>query len=219
MSVPTKGTINASTPLMNGSSTTISNVQVNSGNDRLLVLLLTTSNQQTHSSVTYGTESMTELTQITRGGGLSAQMSFWYIKNPIASSANAVITFSGGLYISISVYFQAFTNSGGVGQYSNVGGGTSPRDGTLTVQQDSLIMTTGACGAPIDTMQIPTGNNRPFISHTVTKNVGNAISENVGHNAGTIDVRNSASNNISIDSYEIKGLAGSGSSRRRIIIC
>ena len=229
MAAPTIGYTKATNPTSNGTSIDIPNVSVNSGNDRILVLFLTTPKPSgnvngTHNAVTYGGQTMTNHSNITRAGGLSSRMSCWYIVNPTSTQATVTITFGGtGLFGSISCYFQAFTNCGGLGQKALSGGATSPRTGTLTVEQDSLIVTTSTSGALILTMQIPDGTNKSFVTHNTGKQVGIAFSESTnpttGFNAGTISLRTTAANSVSLDRFEIKGLGGSGSSRRRIIIC
>lgn len=224
MAVPTKGSLKTSRVTPGSSSTTtVTNVTVNSGNNRLLVLQLSTNNLRTHDAVTYGTggsaQSMTRLHSINRGG-LSTRMSFWYLENPNVGSASAVITLSGSMFNPISICFRAFTDSGGIGNFVNLGGGSSPRTGDITVEQDSLIMLTSCSNTNIQTQQIPTGTNQTFVLHNINKRVScSAISSNAGHNAGAISTTSTAGSNCTLDRVEIKGLSGGGSSRRRIIIC
>jgi len=214
MAVPTKGSVKTGSPTPGGSNPyTFSNVTVNSGNNRLLVLQLTTNDLRNHNSVTYGTgaaaQSMTSLFKIHRGG-LDMKMSFWYLENPNVGTANAIINLGGSMYNPISICFRAFTDSGGIGNHVNTNGGSSPRTGNITVEQDSLIMMTSSSTTNIQTQQIPTGTNQSFVSHNINRRVGcSAISSNAGHNAGSISTRATAGSNLTMDRVEIKGINSS----------
>ena len=59
---------------------------------------------------------------------------------------------------SYSLHIRSFTNSGGVGASTRTGGQSTPNNGSLTVEDDSLIMITSCSINAITSQQIPTGN-------------------------------------------------------------
>lgn len=219
MAAPTKGNTTNANPTPGANSHTIAHTQ-DTGSNRLIIAQFTMSNSRNYTGCTYGGQAMTQLYQINRGG-LSQKMAFFYLVDPPTGNNDIVVSFSGAQWNPISIHIRSFTDSGGVGASTRTGGQSTPHSGDITVEEDSLIMITSCSNSVILTQQIPTGTNRTFTSHNVNKQVATgAISANAGHSAGTINVRStSASANITLDRTEIKGLGGSSSSRRRIIIC
>jgi hypothetical protein len=219
MAVPTKGnaTTNNSTP--GGSFRNQAHTQ-NTGSGGLIVAQFTMSNGVSYSSATYGGVAMTQLYQINRSG-LGQRMAFFYLENPPTGSNTLRVNFSGSQWNPLSTHIRSFTNSGGVGASTRTGGQATPNNGSLTVEDDSLIMITSCSINAITSQQIPTGTNQSYTQHNTNRQVATgAISSNAGHSAGSILLRATATfGNISLDRTEIKGLGGSGSSRRRIIIC
>lgn len=219
MAAPTKGNVTNANPTPGANSKTQAHNH-NTGSGGLIVAQFTMSNSRNYSGCTYGGQSMTKLYEINRGG-LSQKMAFFYLENPPTGNNNLVVSFSGSQWNPISIHIRSFTGSGGVGASARTGGSATPNTQTLTVEEDSLIMTTSCSNAVILTQQIPQGTNRTFTSHNTNKQVATgAISADGGHSAGTISLRATAgSGNLTLDRTEIKGLGGGGGSTRRIIIC
>lgn len=202
------------------SNTTINQTPANSffqtnfnhstGNNRLLIFRFTMSNARTYTSCTYGGVAMTQLYQINRGG-LSQRMAFFYLENPPTGTNILRINFNGSVWNPISVLGQNFNDCGGIGNYLNTGGTTTPNTQNLTVSQDSLILISSCSINTILTQQIPTGTNKPFVSHNTNRQVSvGAISSSSGENAGIISLRATCSTgSITLDRVEIKGLGGS----------
>ena len=209
MAVPTKGNVTSANPTPGGNSKTQAHTQ-NTGSDGLIVAQFTMSNSRTYTSCTYGGQAMTQLYQINRGG-LSQRMAFFYLENPPTGNNNLVVGFNGSQWNPISMHIRSFTNSGGVGASTRVGGQTTPNNGSLTVEDDSLIMITSCSINAISTQQIPTGTNRTFTSHNTNRQVATgAISEDAGHSAGSILLRSTSTfGSITLDRTEIKGLSSS----------
>tara|TARA_Y100001937_G_C7125552_1_gene334741 strand:- start:1113 stop:1775 length:663 start_codon:yes stop_codon:yes gene_type:complete len=220
MAAPTKGNTTNANPTPGANSHTIAHTQ-NTGSNRLLVVQLTMANTVNYSGVTYGGQALTQLHNTNRGG-LSQRMAFFYLVDPPTGNNNCVISFTGSQWNPVSIHIRSFTDSGGVGNYVRSGASSTPNTKSITVSQDdSLIMITSCSTYSILTQQIPQGTNRNFVTHNTNKQVATgAISANAGHSAGTVSLRATSSQvSLSLDRVEIKGLAGSGSSRRRIIIC
>ena len=211
MSVPTKGntTNSSATPGANFKNYTHNQ---NTGSDGLVVVQLTMANNRTYSGAIYGGQAMTQLYQINRGG-FGQRMAFFYLENPPTGSNTLRVNFDNSVWNGVSVNIRSFTNSGGIGADIQTGGQSSPHNGSLTVEEDSLILMSSCCVNVILTQQIPTGTNRTFTTHNVNRQVASgAISANAGHSAGSVSLRaTSASGNLSLDRIEIKGLGGSSS--------
>lgn len=209
MATPTKGNTTNSSATPGASSKNYTHTQ-NTGDDGLIVVQLSMTNNRSFTGATYGGEAMTQLYQINRGG-LGQKMAFYYLENPPTGSNTLTLSFSASVWNGVSVHIRSFTDSGGVGASQRTGGQPSPHSGDITVEEDSLIMTTSCCVNVILTQQIPTGTNRTFTTHNVNRQVATgAISANAGHSAGTINVRaTSASGNLTLDRTEIKGLGAS----------
>lgn len=208
MASPTKGnTTNASaTPGANFKNYTHNH---NVGSDGLIIVQLSMTNNRSYTGCNYGGQSMTQLYTINRSG-LGQRMAFYYLENPPTGSNTLRVNFSASVWNGVSVHIRSFTDSGGIGASTRTGGQASPHNGTLTVEQDSLIMITSCCVNVILTQQIPTGTNRTFVTHNVNRQVATgAISADGGHSAGSISLRaTSASGNLTLDRTEIKGLGG-----------
>lgn len=218
MAVPTNGNVTNANPTPGANSKTQAHTQ-NTGNNRFLVVQLCMANTVNYSGCTYGGQAMTQLHSTNRSG-LSQRMGFFYLVDPPTGNNNCVISFTGNQWNPISIHIRSFTDCGGVGNYERSGGTSTPNTKNIVVEQDSLIMITSCSNSVVATQQIPTGTNRTFVTHNTNKQVGTGAISAAGHNAGTISIRaTSTSTNITLDRVEIKGLGGSGSSRRRIIIC
>ena len=209
MAAPTKGNTTNSSATPGGSFKNYTHTQ-NTGSDGLIIVQLSMTNNRSFTGATYGGQSMTQLYQINRGG-LGQRMAFYYLENPPTGSNTLRVNFNNSVWNGVSVHIRSFTDSGGVGASNRTGGQPSPHSGDITVEEDSLIMTTSCCVNVILTQQIPTGTNRTFTTHNVNRQVATgAISANAGHSAGTINVRaTSASGNLTLDRTEIKGLSSS----------
>tara|TARA_R100000951_G_scaffold116609_1_gene129332 strand:- start:5030 stop:5695 length:666 start_codon:yes stop_codon:yes gene_type:complete len=210
MAAPTKGntTNSSSTPGSNFKNYTHNQ---NTGSNGLIVVQLSMTNSRTYSSCTYGGQSMTQLYQINRSG-LGQRMAFFYLENPPTGSNTLRVNFNNSVWNGVSVHIRSFTDSSGIGASTRTGGQPSPHNGTLTVEQDSLIMITSCCVNVILTQQIPTGTNRTFTTHNVNRQVATgAITADAGHSAGAISLQaTSGSGNLTLDRTEIKGLGGGG---------
>lgn len=220
MAAPTKGNTTNANPTPGANSHTIAHTQ-NTGSNRLLVVQLTMANTVNYSGVTYGGVAMTQLHSTNRSG-LSQRMGFFYLVDPPTGNNNCVISFTGSQWNPVSIHIRSFTGSGGIGNYERSGASNTPNTKNITISQDdSLIMITSCSTYAIQTQQIPQGTNRTFVTHNTNKQVATgAISADAGHPAGTVSLRATSSQvSLSLDRVEIKGLAGGGSSRRRIIIC
>ena len=220
MAVPTKGNVTNAKVNMSGSSKTISGHNQVSGDDRLLIVLLTSTDQRNHTSLTYGGQALTRYTHVRRDN-LSSRMSFWYLTDPPTGANNTVVGFSGGMYNPISISIRSFKDCGGVGEKVAINGNSartsSPKTTSITVEEDSLIVITTCANVPMNStsgQQIPTGTNQSFVSHSTTKKIAvGAISSNAGHSAGAVSCRAVASQSgqtITLDLFEIKGLGGGG---------
>ena len=209
MATPTKGNTTNSSATPGANFKNYTHTQ-NTGDDGLIVVQLSMTNNRSFTTATYGGQAMTQLYTISRGG-LGQRMAFYYLENPPTGSNTLRVNFNNSVWNGVSVHIRSFTDSGGVGASTRTGGQSSPHNGTLTVEEDSLIMITSCCVNVILTQQIPTGTNRTFTTHNVNRQVATgAISADGGHSAGTINVRaTSASGNLTLDRTEIKGLGGS----------
>ena len=209
MAVPTKGNTTNANPTPGASSKTQAHTH-NTGSDGLIVAQFTMSNARTYTSCTYGGQAMTQLYQINRSG-LGQRMAFFYLENPPTGSNNIVVSFNGSQWNPISLHIRSFTNSGGVGASTRGGGQTTPNNGSLTVEDDSLIMITSCSVNAITSQQIPTGTNQSYTQHNTNRQVATgAISSNAGHSAGSVTLQaTSTFGSISLDRTEIKGLGGS----------
>lgn len=209
MAVPTKGNVTSANPTPGGNSKTQAHTQ-NTGSDGLIIAQFTMSNSRTYTYCTYGGQAMTQLYQINRGG-LSQRMAFFYLENPPTGNNNLVVGFNGSQWNPISMHIRSFTNSGGIGASTRVGGQSTPNNGSLTVEDDSLIMITSCSINGISTQQIPTGTNRTFTTHNTNRQVATgAISADAGHSAGSVSLRGTSTfGSITLDRTEIKGLSNS----------
>ena len=209
MAVPTKGNATSANPTPGANFKTQNHTQ-NTGADGLIIAQFTMSNARTYTSCTYGGVAMTQLYQINRSG-LSQRMAFFYLENPPTGTNQLRVNFNNSQWNPISMHIRSFTNSGGVGASTRVGGQTTPNNGSLTVEDDSLIMITSCSINAITSQQIPTGTNRTFTTHNTNRQVATgAISADVGHSAGSITLRSTSTfGSITLDRTEIKGLGGS----------
>ena len=209
MAVPTKGNVtNANqTPAANFKT---QNHTQNTGNDGLIVAQFTMSNARSYTSCTYGGVAMTQLYTVSRGG-LGQRMAFFYLENPPTGTNQLRVNFNGSQWNPISMHIRSFTNSGGVGASTRVGGQSTPNNGSLTVEDDSLIMITSCSINAITSQQIPTGTNQSYTQHNTNRQVATgAISADVGHSAGSIPLQSTSTfGTITLDRNEIKGLGGS----------
>jgi hypothetical protein len=207
MAAPTKGNTTNTVATPGNSFRNYTHTQ-NTGDDGLIIIQLAMANNRTFSSATYGGQAMTQLYQINRGG-LSQRMAFFYLENPPTGSNTLRVNFSAQVWNGVSVHIRSFTGSDGVGASTRTGGSSSPHDGTLTVEQDSLIIMQSVSNGVVLTQQIPTGTNRTFTTHNNNKQVGTgAITADAGHSAGSISLRATAGANVTLDRTEIKGLSG-----------
>jgi hypothetical protein len=120
---------------------TMSNYVVSSGtNGLLLYLAIYDTAANTISSVTFGAANLTKLQTCSNASGNGAEI--WYLKNPSASTANIVATFSGTMdnYVGMAeTWFLVNQGSSGTtatGTFSTVAS-TSPASGTVTVSVPS----------------------------------------------------------------------------------
>ena len=209
MAVPTKGNTTSSnqTPAANFKT---QNHNQDTGDNGLIIAQFTMSNARTYTSCTYGGVAMTQLYTVNRGG-LSQRMAFFYLENPPTGTNELRVNFNNSQWNPISMHIRSFTDCGGVGASTRVGGQSTPNNGSLTVEDDSLIMTTSCSINAILTQQIPTGTNRTFTTHNTNRQVATgAISANVGHSAGSITLQSTSTfGSITLDRTEIKGLSSS----------
>lgn len=210
MSAPIKGNVTSINQSPNGNFYQFTHNQ-NTGNDGLVIFLLTMANSVTPSTATYGGVTMSRLYTINRGG-LSQRMAFYYLASPPTGNNTLRVNFSGNQWNPISLHVKSFTGSGGIGASLRSGGSSTPHNRTLTVQQDdSLIVTTSTGVNQILTQQIPTGSNKTFVTHNTNRQVSvGAISSDVGHSTGVVNLRATATyGNLTLDRTEIKGLINS----------
>ena len=192
MAAPTKGNTTNVNPTPGASFYQFTHNQ-NTGNDGMVIVQLTMANTVTPSTATYNGVAMTRLYTINRGG-LSQRMAFYYLLNPPTGNNTLRVNFSGNQWNPISLHARSFTNSGGIGASLRSGGSSSPNTKTLTVSQDSLIITTGS--------------NKVFTSHNTNRQVATgAISIDVGESAGSVSLTSVCTfGNITLDRTEILGL-------------
>jgi hypothetical protein len=209
MAVPTKGNATSANPTPGANFKTQNHTQ-NTGNDGLIVAQFTMSNARSYTSCTYGGVAMTQLYTVSRGG-LGQRMAFFYLENPPTGTNQLRVNFNSSQWNPISMHIRSFTNSGGVGASTRVGGQSTPNNGSLTVEDDSLIMITSCSVNAITSQQIPTGTNQSYTQHNTNRQVATgAISADVGHSAGSIPLQSTSTfGNITLDRNEIKGLGGS----------
>ena len=209
MAVPTKGNTTSANQTPAANFKTQNHTQ-DTGDNGLIIAQFTMSNARTYTSCTYGGVAMTQLYQINRSG-LSQRMAFFYLENPPTGTNQLRVNFNGSQWNPISMHIRSFTDCGGVGASTRVGGQSTPNNGSLTVEDDSLIMTTSCSINAILTQQIPTGTNRTFTTHNTNRQVATgAISADVGHSAGSITLQSTSTfGSITLDRTEIKGLSSS----------
>jgi len=210
MSAPTKGNVTNlnQTP---GANFKTQNHTQDTGSNGLIIAQFTMSNSRAYTTCTYGGQNMTRLYTVNRNG-LSQRMAFYYLENPPTGNNQLRINFNGSQWNPISMHIRSFTDCGGVGASLRSGGSATPKNQSLTLQQDdSLVMITSAGVNQILTQQIPTGINQSFTTHNTNRQVATgAISANAGHSAGVINLRASATfGNLTLDRTEIKGLSSS----------
>lgn len=209
MATPTIGNTTSANPTPGANSYSINHNQ-DAGTNKLLVVLVTMSNTNSRifTGATYNGIQMTQLYQINRGG-LSQRMVCYHLESPADGNNTLQINFNGNQFNPISIYIRSFTDSGGVGASLRTGGQPTPHDGSIIVEKDSLILLTSCCVNQILTQQIPTGNNRMFVTHNTNRQVATgAISDSSGHLAGGVSLRaTSTFGNLTLDRTEIKGLS------------
>ncbi len=215
MATPTKGNTTNANPTPGSNSHSINHNQ-NAGTNKLLVVFVTMSNanNRTFTGATYNGIQMTQLYQINRSG-LSQRMVCYHLESPADGNNTLKINFNGNQFNPISIHIRSFTGSGSVGTHALVGAQSTPNTKNLTVEEDSLIMTTSCSVNQILTQQIPTGTNRTFTTHNTNRQVATgAISANAGHSAGTIDLKaTSTFGTLTFDRVEIKGLSAASSTQ------
>mgnify|MGYP001346923445 CR=1 FL=1 len=209
MATPTIGNVTNANPTPGSNSYSLTHNQ-NSGSNKLLVVMVTMSNQngRTFTGAKYNNVPMTELYQQNRTG-LSQRMVFYYLENPNDGNNTLQIRFNGSQFNPISVHARSFTDSGGIGASIRTGGLPTPHNGTLTVDDDSLIMLTSCSINAILTQQIPAGSSVVFTSHNTNRQVATGAISSVP-SSGTINLRaTSTSGSLTLDRTEIKGLSNS----------
>ena len=206
MAVPTKGNTTSANQTPAANFKTQNHTQ-DTGDNGLIIAQFTMSNSRTYTSCTYGGVAMTQLYQINRSG-LAQRMAFFYLENPPTGNNTLRVNFNGSQWNPISMHIRSFTNSGGIGNSLRTGGQATPNTQSLTVSDDSLIMTTSCSINAILTQQIPTGTNRTFTTHNTNRQVATgAISADAGHSAGSISLRSTSTfGSLSLDRTEILGL-------------
>ena len=209
MSTPTKGNTTSANPTPGANFKTQNHTQ-NTGANGLVIAQFTMSNARSYTTCTYGGVAMTQLYTISRGG-LGQRMAFYYLENPPTGTNQLRINFNGSQWNPISMHIRSFTDCGGIGASTRVGGQSTPNNGSLTVEDDSLIMITSCSVNAITSQQIPTGTNQTYTQHNTNRQVATgSISANAGESAGTVSVRaTSTFGTITLDRTEIKGLGGS----------
>lgn len=209
MSTPTKGNTTSANPTPGANFKTQNHTQ-NTGANGVVIAQFTMSNARSYTTCTYGGVAMTQLYTVNRGG-LGQRMAFYYLENPPTGTNQLRINFNGSQWNPISMHIRSFTDCGGIGASTRVGGQTTPNNGSLTVEEDSLIMITSCSVNAITSQQIPTGTNRSYTQHNTNRQVGTgAISSDVGHIAGSIPLQSTSTfGSITLDRTEIKGLGGS----------
>ena len=209
MSTPTKGNTTSANPTPGANFKTQNHTQ-NTGANGVVIAQFTMSNARSYTTCTYGGVAMTQLYTVNRGG-LGQRMAFYYLENPPTGTNQLRINFNGSQWNPISIHIRSFTDCGGIGASTRVGGQTTPNNGSLTVEEDSLIMITSCSVNAITSQQIPTGTNRSYTQHNTNRQVGTgAISSDVGHIAGSIPLQSTSTfGSITLDRTEIKGLGGS----------
>lgn len=186
------------------------NFNVTSGNNRILIVQLTMANTVNYSSVTYDGVSLTQLHSTNRSG-LGQRMAFFYLLNPNIGNNVLRINFSGSQWNPISIHARYLTNSSGIGNYGRTGTQNTPNTQSLTVSQDSRIISTACSVNSISSIEIPSGTSRTFVTHNTNDQVGTgAISSNTGFNAGTYNIKTTSSwGSVSNDRVEILGISTS----------
>tara|TARA_B100000963_G_scaffold361392_1_gene396505 strand:+ start:792 stop:1445 length:654 start_codon:yes stop_codon:yes gene_type:complete len=206
MAAPTIGNGTSANPTPGSSSHSINHNQ-DVGSNRLLVVLVTMSNTRSFTGANYNGVGMTQLYQQNRSG-LSQRMALYYLENPDEGNNTLQINFNGNQFNPISIHARSFTDSGGVGASLRTGGQPTPHNGTLTVEDDSLIIMTSCSINAILSQQIPTGASVAFVSHNTNRQVATGALPSGAFNAGTINLRaTSTSGNLTLDRTEIKGLS------------
>lgn len=210
MAAPTIGNVTNANPTPGSNSHSLNHNQ-NSGSNKLLVVMATMSNLNGRSftGANYNGVAMTQLYQQNRTG-LSQRMVFYYLENPDDGNNTLQINFNGNQFNPISIHARSFTDSGGIGASLRTGGQSTPNNGTLTVEEDSLIMMTSCSINAILSQQIPTGTAVMFTSHNTNRQVATGAISSSAFNAGTVNLRaTSTFGSVTLDRTEIKGLSNS----------
>ena len=179
------------------------------GNEMVIVMAtMSNANGRSFTGATYGGQTMTELYQQNRAG-LSQRMVFYYLEQAPTGSNTLALTFNGNQFNPVSLHVRSFGDCGGVGASLRTGGQPTPHNGTIIVEEDSLIVMTSCSVNQILTQEIPTGNNRTFTTHNTNRQVATrAISDSGGFSAGTISLRaTSTFGTVTLDRTEIKALS------------
>jgi len=202
-----------STPGSNNITTIFNNIFMSPpsqpGNEMVIVMAtMSNANGRSFTGATYGGQTMTELYQQNRAG-LSQRMVFYYLEQAPTGNNTLVLSFNGNQFNPVSLNIRGFGDCGGIGASLRTGGQPTPHNGTIIVEEDSLIVMTSCSVNQILTQEIPTGNNRTFTTHNTNRQVATgAISANTGHLAGGVSLRaTSTFGNLTLDRTEIKALS------------
>ena len=138
----------------NGSSFTQAHTH-NTGSDGLLVISLAMANTVNISSITYGGQALTILTNSNRGG-LGIRIVQAYIKNPPTGSNNLVVNFTGSQFNFINIYIISYTGADiNTTNALSLGAGSDPRSGDiLGVSSGSYVYSRAVSGGATQSISI-----------------------------------------------------------------
>lgn len=191
----------------NGTSFTKAHTQ-NTGADGLLVVSLAMANTVNISSITYGGQALTILTNSNRTG-LSIRIVQAYIKNPPTGSNNLVVNFSGSQFNFVNAYLISYTGADiNTTNALSRGAGADPRSGDiLGVSANSYVYSRSVSGGSTQSISIDgtvrTGGNLKPNNRNINKITSGALS-NVIATAKDVTIINTCSGTASsIDAYEV----------------
>lgn len=189
----------------NGGSFTKAHTQ-NTGADGVLVMSLAMANTTNISTITYGGQALTILTNSNRAG-LSIRIVQAYIDAPPTGNNNLVVNFTGSQFNFTNCYIISYTGAD-IGNSMTLVGAPDPRSGVLTgVSAGSYVYSRSVSAGAANSIEID-GTVRSGVglkpnNRNINKITSGALS-NVIATAKDVTITNTCSGtNSSMDAYEV----------------
>lgn len=191
----------------NGGSFTHSHTQ-NTGADGLLVISLAMANTTNISSITYGGQSLTILTNSNRTG-LSIRIVQAYIDSPPTGSNNLVVNFTGSQFNFTNCYIISYTGADiNASNALTLGAATDPRSGDiLGVSSGSYVYTRSVSSGATQSIEVDgttySGGTLKPNNRNINRITSGALSNVIATNKDVTITNTCSTTNSSIDAYEV----------------